>query len=193
MVSEGEAAAEIVQAATDAKSDLIVLGTHGRTGLQHLAMGSVTEKVLRQASVPGHDRAAAHARRRAGSIGTLPPGAVRDRLFRVVDAGAPTTPARSHRKRVGGSPCFMPSSSCRRSGARRVMGDADGGGLLRRPGASTARRSWPSAVPSDVREYCEVETLMVVGHTVPGDPEGGGERERAISSSSGCTGAIRSM
>ena len=34
---------------TDAGTDLIVLGTHGRTGLQRLLMGSVAEKVLRGA------------------------------------------------------------------------------------------------------------------------------------------------
>lgn len=32
--------------------DLIVMGTHGRSGLSHLLMGSVTEKVLREAACP---------------------------------------------------------------------------------------------------------------------------------------------
>ena len=32
--------------------DLIVLGTHGRTGLAHVALGSVAEKVLRAAVSP---------------------------------------------------------------------------------------------------------------------------------------------
>ncbi|MCE9572843.1 MAG: universal stress protein [Deltaproteobacteria bacterium] len=43
---------EILRAATDAGADLIVMGTHGRTGLRHLITGSVTEKVVRHASVP---------------------------------------------------------------------------------------------------------------------------------------------
>ena len=33
-------------------ADLIVLGTHGRTGLKHLLMGSIAESVLRVAPVP---------------------------------------------------------------------------------------------------------------------------------------------
>ena len=32
--------------------DLVVMGTHGRTGLDHYLIGSVTEKVVRRASVP---------------------------------------------------------------------------------------------------------------------------------------------
>ena len=32
--------------------DLIVMGTHGRTGLDHLLLGSVTERVVRSADVP---------------------------------------------------------------------------------------------------------------------------------------------
>jgi universal stress protein A len=32
--------------------DLIVMGTHGRSGLPHLLLGSVTEKVVRSASCP---------------------------------------------------------------------------------------------------------------------------------------------
>jgi nucleotide-binding universal stress UspA family protein len=47
---EGDPAAEIVRYGRDAGMDLIVLGTHGRTGLERLLMGSVAEKVLRDAS-----------------------------------------------------------------------------------------------------------------------------------------------
>lgn len=46
---EGDAAAEIVRYAADAVPDLIVMGTHGRTGLERLLMGSVAERVLREA------------------------------------------------------------------------------------------------------------------------------------------------
>ena len=47
---EGDPAGEIVRYARDAGIDLIVMGTHGRTGLDRLLMGSVAEKVLRDAS-----------------------------------------------------------------------------------------------------------------------------------------------
>lgn len=45
-------AATIVEAATEAGADLVVVGTHGRTGFQRLALGSVAERVLRQAPCP---------------------------------------------------------------------------------------------------------------------------------------------
>jgi nucleotide-binding universal stress UspA family protein len=47
---EGDPAAEIVRYGRDASIDLIVMGTHGRTGLDRLLLGSVAESVLRDAS-----------------------------------------------------------------------------------------------------------------------------------------------
>jgi len=46
---EGDPATEIVRSARDAGVDRIVMGTHGRTGTERLLMGSVAEKVLRDA------------------------------------------------------------------------------------------------------------------------------------------------
>jgi nucleotide-binding universal stress UspA family protein len=46
---DGDPATEIVRFARDAGMDLIVMGTHGRTGLDRLLMGSVAEKVMREA------------------------------------------------------------------------------------------------------------------------------------------------
>jgi universal stress protein A len=40
---------EIVEHAKAAKIDLIIMGTHGRTGLRHVLLGSVAEKVVRLA------------------------------------------------------------------------------------------------------------------------------------------------
>ncbi len=48
-VSLGQAAPEIVKYAGREKIDLIVLGTHGRTGVAHALMGSVAEAVVRTA------------------------------------------------------------------------------------------------------------------------------------------------
>ena len=47
---EGDPAQEIIQYAARAGMDLIVMGTHGRTGLDRLLMGSVAEKVMRDAT-----------------------------------------------------------------------------------------------------------------------------------------------
>lgn len=43
---------EISHYARDKQIDLIVLGTHGRSGLTHMLLGSVTEKVVRKAPCP---------------------------------------------------------------------------------------------------------------------------------------------
>ncbi len=45
----GPVAAEITDFAEQGGFDLIVMGTHGRTGLRHLVLGSVAEKVVRTA------------------------------------------------------------------------------------------------------------------------------------------------
>jgi nucleotide-binding universal stress UspA family protein len=47
---EGDPASEIVRYGRDAGIDLIVMGTHGRTGVERLVLGSVAEKVLGAAS-----------------------------------------------------------------------------------------------------------------------------------------------
>jgi nucleotide-binding universal stress UspA family protein len=49
---EGKPFIEILKTAEKIEADLIVLGTHGRTGMAHILMGSVAEKVVRQASCP---------------------------------------------------------------------------------------------------------------------------------------------
>jgi nucleotide-binding universal stress UspA family protein len=51
-LAEGDAATEILRAAGQVKCDLIVMGTHGRTGLGRLLMGSVAEQVVRKAPCP---------------------------------------------------------------------------------------------------------------------------------------------
>ena len=42
----------IVDTARDRQADLIVMGTHGRTGLRHMLIGSVAERVVRMAPCP---------------------------------------------------------------------------------------------------------------------------------------------
>jgi len=43
---------EIIETAKTQQADLIIMGTHGRTGLQHVLLGSVAEKVVRLAPCP---------------------------------------------------------------------------------------------------------------------------------------------
>ena len=52
-LEEGHAAVEILRMAEKVRCDLIVLGSHGRTGLRRLLTGSVAEAVLRLRTLPG--------------------------------------------------------------------------------------------------------------------------------------------
>ena len=47
-----EMAQDLVDYADNNGADLLVLGTHGRTGLMHLLMGSFAETVMRQSHLP---------------------------------------------------------------------------------------------------------------------------------------------
>ena len=47
-----EMAQDLVDYADENGADLLVLGTHGRTGLMHLLMGSFAETVMRQSHLP---------------------------------------------------------------------------------------------------------------------------------------------
>lgn len=51
-VCEGHAPSEILAGASALPCDLLVMGTHGRSGFERLMLGSVTEKVLRKAGCP---------------------------------------------------------------------------------------------------------------------------------------------
>jgi nucleotide-binding universal stress UspA family protein len=43
---------EIIKKAVEFNANLIVLGTHGRTGLDHVLFGSTAEKVVRKSPIP---------------------------------------------------------------------------------------------------------------------------------------------
>lgn len=51
-VRVGPAFLEILRYAKKSDIDLIVIGTHGRTGIKHMLLGSVAEKVVRKAPCP---------------------------------------------------------------------------------------------------------------------------------------------
>jgi universal stress protein A len=49
---DGEPASTLIHELKQRKHDLVVVGTHGRTGLSHLMLGSVSEKLARLSPVP---------------------------------------------------------------------------------------------------------------------------------------------
>lgn len=51
-MAKGIADEEIVRVAQESGTDLIVIGTHGRTGFEHVLFGSTAEKVVRKAPCP---------------------------------------------------------------------------------------------------------------------------------------------
>jgi len=51
-VRDGHPVEELLKVAEDHKCDLIVICTHGRTGISHLVMGSVAEKIVRLSPIP---------------------------------------------------------------------------------------------------------------------------------------------
>ena len=52
LVLEGDPAVELLQAASDLQCTLIVMGTHGRSGLSRVMLGSVAERLIRKAECP---------------------------------------------------------------------------------------------------------------------------------------------
>jgi nucleotide-binding universal stress UspA family protein len=52
LVTQGAPAAEILKIAAEKQASLIVIATHGRTGLSRLTLGSVADRVIREAPCP---------------------------------------------------------------------------------------------------------------------------------------------
>jgi nucleotide-binding universal stress UspA family protein len=52
LLREGDPAQVIEQVVREESCDLVVLGTHGRTGLEHLLMGSIAERIIRRCPCP---------------------------------------------------------------------------------------------------------------------------------------------
>jgi nucleotide-binding universal stress UspA family protein len=52
LLREGNPALAVEQVVREQHCDLVVLGTHGRTGLEHLFMGSNSERIIRRCPCP---------------------------------------------------------------------------------------------------------------------------------------------
>jgi nucleotide-binding universal stress UspA family protein len=159
-VTEGSVAPEILDRASALAADLIVMGTHGRSGFERLMIGSVTEKVLRQASCP-----VLSVPPRAEDAGTLAP------LFKRILCA------------VDFSDCSMRALHFAMALAQETDGhltvlnvvelpaDAHERFAQLSPGIreyvaameEDHRQRLHSSVPEAVRAYCEVETMMVPG------------------------------
>jgi nucleotide-binding universal stress UspA family protein len=165
ILAEGATATQILNAAETLASDLIVIGTHGRSGFERMMLGSVTEKVLRKAvcpvlSVPRHSADAIpsppvfthivcavdfsecsiYALEYAMSLAQEAGGSLT--VLHVIDV-APEIPD-IHTLMIGGVP-----------DVREFIARVD----------ESARARLKELVPDSVRTSCQAETMVVVGRS----------------------------
>jgi nucleotide-binding universal stress UspA family protein len=170
-VREGHPATETVRVAQEVGADLIVMGTHGRTGFQRFVLGSVTETVLRRAPCP---------------VLTVPPR-------------ASDHPRSMFFKRILCASDFSPASEAAVRYAASLAAEADGSlflvHVLDRPGIKArsqaarpgnagppdyecaARAQLQRAVPPAAREFCRVEEIVAQGRAAPAIVRLAAERE----------------
>ena len=155
-IEEGHGtAARILACAASLPADLIVMGTHGRSGFERLVLGSVTEKILRKASCP---------------VLTVPPPAVHPakppfkRLLCPIDFSAPSIAA----FRIALS--IAEESDARLTALHVLAEPSDGEPFepfdtpeyrLRCEGA--AEKQIEALISNEAREYCEPVTRLAWG------------------------------
>ena len=159
ILQEGPVLPRILEEARALWADLIVMGTHGATGFEHLLLGSMTEKVLRKAPCP---------------VLTVPPAA-------GPAPGAPAPP-----KPPPGAVAFSPwwmaglrlaSSMAEESGGRLIAAyvlDLPADRLpwtqytlepeaFRRQREADARRELTTAISPELRTWCDITEVVAVG------------------------------
>lgn len=151
----GQPARQILATAEKLQSDLIVLGTHGRGGFEHMLLGSVAEKVLRKAPCP---------------VMVVPEAAPPDaavqfsRILCPIDGSAASSDAVafavSLARETDGCITLMQA-------VEPVPPIGDFGAIdtedYRRLAAAGAAQSLRAAVPGDVREWCRTEDVVAFG------------------------------
>lgn len=154
-VRGGHAAREILAVADEQAADLLVIGTHGRGGVEHLLLGSVAEKIVRKAPCP---------------VMVVPPashpetGVLFSRILCPVDGSAASQDAVS----------FALSLARETDGelmllyvVEPVPASGEFGALdveeYRRLGEAHAKTVLAAAVPAEVREWCRVRELVSTG------------------------------
>ncbi len=151
----GHPAREILALADRAQADMLVIGTHGRGGVEHLLLGSVAEKIMRKASCP---------------VLVVPPGAPGDsdalfsRILCPIDGSAASahalTYALSLAQETDGHVTLLyvvePVPAAGEFGALDVE-------EYRRAGEEHARKVLRDAVPDDVRTWCRLDERVATG------------------------------
>ena len=163
-VREGNIAGEILARADELPADLLVLGTHGRSGFERLVLGSVAEKVLRKAacpvlSVPQH----------AGDAGAAPPVLFK-RILCATDFSNCSTNALNHAMSLAQEADVQLTVVHVLEPALQWPEDLQEmpGGPQRieeyRAAAEADRRArLDAAVPDSVQTYCTVDNVLAAG------------------------------
>jgi len=153
-VREGAVVPTILNEARMIGADLIVMGTHGRSGFDRLLLGSVTEKILRKAecavmTVPPADRTAAPARTHRTIVCAVDFSLLANKAIDYAMSLAQELQARLLLIHVIEWPPerSMSDSDERQIDAVRVA----------------ARRQLHALVPDEVRAWCETEEVATLG------------------------------
>jgi nucleotide-binding universal stress UspA family protein len=160
-VRGGEPWREILAEAEDLPADLVVMGTHGRGGFEHLLLGSVTEKLLRRVSCP------------VLVVGNVPAPARMGPLFRRILCATDLTAGSARTIDFALSLAeenqadvtllnVIESLPDQSSGAKLYLAVPEIG-PLRRDLTQQARERLRRAVPDESRDWCEVRARVEVG------------------------------
>ena len=151
----GYPAREILAVADEHAVDLIVIGSHGRGGVEHLLLGSVAEKVLRKAPCPVLV---------VPATAPMEPGALFSRILCPIDGSAGSDDAVAQAvalaRETDGRLTLLQVVEPMTAADEFATLDAD---EYRRAGEAHAARLLREAVPDAVREQCKVEELVRVG------------------------------
>jgi len=151
-------AAEILDQALEWPADLVVLGSHGYSGLTRLVLGSVAEKVIRLLRCPV--LIVPHL-----ATGPVPPGDVKfDRILCAVDFSASSLAALAYGLSLGaetGARVTVLNTIEWRTEAPAtfIAGEEE----ARARAEADHRQKLEALVPAPVRDYCEVETTVAEG------------------------------
>jgi len=159
-VREGSVVDDILRLADEQPADLIVMGTHGRTGFDHLLVGSVTERVLRKS-----DRPVLTVRGGDAVVPESPPAPFRSILCPIDFSPASLAAlqyALNLAQESGGrlTVLHVPDWPAEVSGVE-VLGPRAAEYQRRLVDASRLRLQ--SAVPDSARSWCEIEERVAFG------------------------------
>lgn len=164
-IGDGSTAAEILRRAEELPADLLVMGTHGRSGFERLMLGSVTEKVLRKAACP----MLTVPRGVSDSVSTAP--VLFKRIICAIDFSDCSmhalTYAMSLAQEADAHLTVMHVIELLPDVAQDAQEITPAGGRSLREYLSIAeedrRTRLQQAVPDSVRAYCTVDTVLATG------------------------------